>query len=289
MTRDRRSPAERAPLSRDRRSPDGATVPRPFPAVPPSGHGRTRIAIITGGNRGLGRGTALQLAAAGVDVLLTYRSNAEEADEVVAAVTALGRKALALPLDTGDTASFGPFVGRVRALLAGHWGRDTADFLVNNAGAALAAPFAETTEAQFDEVLDVHLKGVFFLTQRLAPVLADGGSVINVSSALTRFTYPGQSVYALAKSGVETLTRYLARELGERRITVNVVAPGPIATDFAGGFSRDEQFQASFAPQVALGRVGRPDDVGGVIASLLTGPSRWVTGERIEVSGGTLL
>ncbi len=248
-----------------------------------------RIAIVTGGSRGLGRSTALRLAHAGVDPIVTYRTEAQQADALLAEVAALGRTGVALPLDVGDTSAFGPFAEQVRAALEEHWGRERFDFLVNNAGGGLMAPFIETTEEQFDEIVDVHLKGVFFLTQTLAPLMADGGAVVNVSSALTRFTYPGQSAYALAKGGVETLTRYLARELGERQITVNVVAPGPVATEFLGGFMRDEGFRTAFAPQVALGRVGEPDDVGDAIVALLTSRSSWITGERIELSGGTLL
>lgn len=249
-----------------------------------------RIAVITGANRGLGRSTALSLANEGVDAILTYHANAAEADDVVASLVELGRTAVAFELDTGAVASFDGFVDRLRAALGERWGRDTFDFLINNAGIALMAPFAETTEADFDHVVNVQFKGVYFLTQKLLPLLADGGGIVNLSSGLTRFTSPGQSAYASAKGAIDVLTRYLAKELGPRQITVNAIAPGPIGTDFAGGIMRDdEQYRTAIASQVALGRVGEPDDIGAAIASLLTSRSRWITGQRIEASGGTLL
>lgn len=247
-----------------------------------------KIALITGANRGLGRSTALSLARVGVDSIVTYRANAEEAAAVVAQVEALGRRAVALQLDTGAHDSFEAFAARVATSLRDRWGRDGFDVLVNNAGGSLHAPVEQTTEAEFDGVFDVHVKGVFFLTQRLLGLLADGGSIVNVSTGLTRFTFPGSAVYAAAKGAVEVLTRGLAVELGARGITVNTIAPGAIATDFSGGMVRDDpEMQAAISAQTALGRVGRPDDVGGAIASLVTSTSRWITGERIEVSGGT--
>lgn len=249
-----------------------------------------RIALITGANRGLGRSTALHLAGAGLDVIVTYRGNDAEAAEVVAAVEQLGRRAVALQLDTGDHGSFDAFAEQVAAALSERWGRDSFDVLVNNAGAAYHASFDETTAAGFDEIFDVHVKGVFFLTQRLLPLLAEGGDVVNVSTGLTRFTFPGTAAYAAAKGAVDVLTRVLALELGGRGITVNAIAPGAVATDFGDGFIRkDPELQKAIEAQTALGRVGEPDDVGGAIAALVTGSSRWITGQRIEVSGGMRL
>jgi NAD(P)-dependent dehydrogenase (short-subunit alcohol dehydrogenase family) len=245
------------------------------------------ITLITGGSRGLGRDTALAVARTGGDVLLTYRSNAEEARAVVAEIQALGRKAAALPLDTGDVSAFPAFVAQVREALRETWQRDRFDHLVNNAGHGDAAPIAETTEAQFDRLVDVHFKGVFFLTQALLPLLADGGRIVNLSTGLTRFAYPGYAAYAAAKGAVEVLTRYLAKELGARGIAVNTVAPGAIETDFGGGAVRDNpEINRHLAGITALGRVGVPDDIGPMIAGLLGESHRWVNAQRIEVSGG---
>lgn len=250
----------------------------------------TPIALITGGSRGLGRNTALSLAEKGTDVILTYHGNRAAADEVVGQIRKLGRRALALQLDAGDIRSFDDFVATLRAGLAKTFGADRFNYLVNNAGTSLHASFAETTEAQFDAVMNVHFKGVFFVTQKLLPVLANGGRIINISTGLTRFTFPGLGAYAAMKGAIEVLSRHLAKELGPRGITVNVVAPGAIATDFSGGMVRDNpEVNRQIASVTALGRVGLPDDVGGMIASLLGPENRWVTGQRIEVSGGTLL
>jgi NAD(P)-dependent dehydrogenase (short-subunit alcohol dehydrogenase family) len=248
------------------------------------------IALVTGGSRGLGRAAALHLARQGADVVLTYRSRADEAARVVAQIEALGRKALALPLDAGNSASFAGFADQLATGLAQHFGRTQFDWLVNNAGVGGHMAFAETTEAQFDELAAVHLKGVFFLTQRLLPLIADGGRILNVSSGLARFTFPGYAAYAAMKGGVEVLTRYLAKELAPRRITVNVIAPGAIETDFGQGAVRDNaQLNAAIAAQTTLGRVGLPDDIGAAIAMLLSPGSGWITGQRVEVSGGMLL
>jgi NAD(P)-dependent dehydrogenase (short-subunit alcohol dehydrogenase family) len=251
---------------------------------------RPRIALITGGSRGLGRSTALELARQGVDVMLTYRSNEAQAAEVVRGVEALGRRAVALPLDVADSAGFGAFALRVKAALAGTWQRERFDHLVNNAGTGAHASFAETTEAQFDELVKVHLKGTFFLTQKLLPLIEDGGRIVNTSSGLARFTFPGYAAYAAMKGGIEVLTRYMAKELAARGITVNTIAPGAIETDFGGGAVRDdERLNQQIAGVTALGRVGLPEDIGGAVAALLSEGNRWVTGQRIEVSGGMML
>jgi NAD(P)-dependent dehydrogenase (short-subunit alcohol dehydrogenase family) len=250
----------------------------------------TPIAVITGGSRGLGRSMALHLAKHGVDVVFTYRSASKEAREVVAQIEKAGRKAAAFPLDVGDSRSFGAFAETLKAELGRVWGRDRFDFLVNNAGTGVHAPIAETTEEQFDEMVRVHFKATFFLTQKLLPLIADGGRILNVSSGLARFTFPGYGAYAAMKGGIEVLTRYMAKELGPRKIAVNTIAPGAIETDFNGGAVRDnEQLNKLIAAQTALGRVGLPDDIGGAVAILLAPESGWITGQRIEVSGGMFL
>ncbi|KLJ00377.1 SDR family oxidoreductase [Luteimonas sp. FCS-9] len=250
----------------------------------------TRITLITGASRGLGRNTALAIARAGGDVALTYRNGEDEAQAVVAEIEALGRKARTFRLDVGDAASFPAFADALRTALQETWQRDSFDHLVNNAGHGDTAPFGETTQAQFDRLVDVHFKGAFFLTQALLPLIADGGRIVNLSSGLTRFAYPGYAAYAAAKGAVEVLSRYLAKELGPRGIAVNTVAPGAIETDFGGGVVRDNpQVNEQLAGITALGRVGLPDDIGPMIASLLGDASRWVTGQRIEVSGGQAL
>lgn len=247
----------------------------------------TRIALITGANRGLGKNTALQLAATGVDLIITYRNNGDEAAAVVAEAKALGRRAVALQLDVADTRGFSDFASTVKNALASEWQRDRFDYLVNNAGSGVNAAIADTTEAQFDAMVNVHLKGVFFLTQKLLPLLADGGRIVNLSSGLTRFSFAGYGAYAAMKGALEVFSRYLAQEVGPRGIAVNVVAPGAIETDFGGGVVRDNKdVNAHIASVTALGRVGVPDDVGGAIASLLQPGNRWITGQRIEVSGG---
>jgi NAD(P)-dependent dehydrogenase (short-subunit alcohol dehydrogenase family) len=246
-----------------------------------------QIAIVTGGSRGLGRNTALKLAGKGVDVILTYRSKQGEAAEVVAEIERLGGKAVALQLDVGNSAGFAEFARQVKAALQQTWQRDSFDYLVNNAGIGIHAPIAETTEEQFDELMRVHLKGPFFLTQALLPLIADGGRIVNLSSGLARFSLPGYAAYAMMKGGVEVMTRYMAKELGARGIAVNTVAPGAIETDFGGGQVRDnEQLNAFVASQTALGRAGLPDDIGDMIASLLQPDNRWINAQRIEVSGG---
>ncbi|MHC8943110.1 SDR family NAD(P)-dependent oxidoreductase [Advenella incenata] len=247
----------------------------------------SKISLVTGANRGLGRNTAVSIAKRGGDVIVAYRTNVEQAQEVVAQIRALGRKAVALELDLAQTASFTNFAESLRTELSEVWGRDTFDHLINNAGHGEFAMLADTTEAQFDGLFNVHVKGVFFLVQALLPLLADSGSIINFSSGLTRISYPGFSAYSAAKAAVETLSVYMARELGPRGITVNTVAPGAIETDFGGGLVRDNaDVNAQFAAMTALGRVGVPDDIGPMVAGLLSDDNRWVTAQRIEVSGG---
>jgi NAD(P)-dependent dehydrogenase (short-subunit alcohol dehydrogenase family) len=246
-----------------------------------------KLAIVTGGSRGLGKSAAIHLARQGVDIILTYHSQAGQAQAVVAAIEAQGGRAAALPLDVADSASFAAFADAVRRLLAEKWQRTRFDFLVNNAGTGIDAAFADTTEAQFDQMVDLHFKGVFFLTQSLLPLIADGGRIVNISSGLTRFALPGKAAYAAVKGAVEVLTKYLAKELGPRGIAVNVVAPGAIETDFGGGVVRDNpQVNGLVAAQTALGRAGLPDDIGGAIAALLRDDSGWINAQRIEASGG---
>ncbi|CCE10043.1 Short-chain dehydrogenase/reductase SDR [Bradyrhizobium sp. STM 3843] len=247
----------------------------------------TKIALVTGASRGLGRNTALSIARGGGDVVLTYQSRAEDADAAVAEIGKLGRQAVALQLDTGDVASFARFTERLGTVLRETWQRETFDHLVNNAGHGDYALIGHTTEAQFDRLVDVHFKGVYFLTQALLPLIADGGRIVNLSSGLTRTSFPGYAAYAAVKGAVEVLTRYMAKELGSRGIVVNTVAPGAIETDFGGGAVRDNpEINKVFADMTALGRVGLPDDIGPMIASLLSEDNRWINAQRIEVSGG---
>lgn len=249
-----------------------------------------RVAIITGASRGLGRSMALHLARAGVGIIGTYRRSREEAAAVADEVRGAGVGAAMLPLEGGDVGGFDRFADAVRAALADTFDRSDFDFLVNNAGIGTAAPITEFTEAQFDELIDVQLKGPFFLTQRLLPLIADGGRILNVSSGLARFSNPGMSVYASAKGAIEVLTRYQALELGSRGIRVNVIAPGAIATDFGGGRVRDdEQANRAVAQSTALGRVGEADDIGAAVAAILSDGFAWANGTRIEVSGGQRL
>ncbi|MCV2348219.1 SDR family NAD(P)-dependent oxidoreductase [Paucibacter sp. Y2R2-4] len=250
-------------------------------------HPISPIALITGGSRGLGKSTALRLAAQGSDIILSYRSQRAAAEATVAEIQALGRRAVALPLDVGRSADFEAFAASVRQTLADTWQRERFDHLVNNAGEGVHQSLMETSEAQFDALFQVHLKGVFFLTQKLLPLMNDGGRIVNISSGLTRFALPGYAAYAAMKGAVEVLSRYMAKELGPRGIAVNTLAPGAIATDFGGGTVRDNaQVNGFIAAQTALGRVGQPEDIGGAIAALLGPGSGWINAQRIEASGG---
>jgi len=250
----------------------------------------SKIALVTGGSRGLGRNMAISLAKKGIDVVFTYNSNKQKADEVVAEIQSLGQKAMAFQLDTSNVKAFDEFFKQITASLKEQTGSTNFDFLINNAGTALYAPFAETTEAQFDEVMNIHYKGVFFLTQKALPFINDGGRIINISSGLARFSLPGSSAYGSMKGAIEVLTRYLAKELGSRGIAANIVAPGAIETDFGNGHVRDNKdVNGHIAGMTALGRVGLPDDIGGVVAFLCTEDGRWINGQRIEVSGGVNL
>jgi NAD(P)-dependent dehydrogenase (short-subunit alcohol dehydrogenase family) len=250
----------------------------------------SKITLITGGSRGLGRNAALSIARRGGDVILTYQSRSADAEAVVAEIQAMGRKAAAFQLDSGKVSAFAPFAAQLHKTLRETWSRESFDHLVNNAGHGDYALIADTTEAQFDGLMNVHFKGVYFLTQALLPLIADGGRIVNVSSGLTRISYPGYGAYAAMKGAVEILSVYLAKELGARGIAVNTVAPGAIETDFGGGAVRDNpEINKVFAGMTALGRAGVPDDIGPMIANLLSEDNRWINAQRIEVSGGQVI
>jgi NAD(P)-dependent dehydrogenase (short-subunit alcohol dehydrogenase family) len=251
---------------------------------------KSSIALVTGGSRGLGKDMALNLAKQGVDVILTYNSKKDEALTVVKEIQQVGRRSAALQLNTGDIKSFDTFIDAVRSSLKNTFQTERFDFLINNAGIGVHAPFAETTEEQFDALMNVHFKGVYFLTQKVLPIINDGGRIINISTGLARFSFPGYSAYASMKGAMEVVTKYLAKELGVRGIAVNIVAPGAIETDFGGGHVRDnEHLNKQIAGLTALGRTGRADDIGGVVAFLCSDQARWVNAQRIEVSGGMML
>lgn len=255
-----------------------------------TGKNKDQVALITGGSRGLGRSAALHLASRGIDTVITYRTNKAEAEAVAEEVRVLGGQSVAIALDVSDTANFPAFKASLQQVLLTHWQRDSFDHLINNAGIGIHAPLESTSESQFDELMRIHLKGPFFLTQTLLPFLADGGSILNVSSGLTRFSLPGYAAYAMMKGGVEVMTHYMAKEFGARGIRVNTIAPGAIETDFGGGAVRDMEDLNQFVSSVtALGRAGLPDDIGAVIASLISDDSRWVNAQRIEASGGMFI
>jgi NAD(P)-dependent dehydrogenase (short-subunit alcohol dehydrogenase family) len=248
-----------------------------------------KIAIITGGSRGIGKAIALRLGKSGIDSIITYKSSQAEAGEVVKQITASGARALAVPLDVAVRDSYMHFAAVAKAAIE-KLGTTKFDFLINNAGIGLSQPFAETTEAQFDEMTNVHFKSVFFLSQTLLPLINDGGQIVNISTGTSRFVLPGYSIYASLKTAVEGLTRYMAKELGPRKIRVNVVAPGATETDFRGGFIRNNpQFKKMMEANVALGRVGQAEDIAGVINALLSDDCYWINGQRIEASGGQVL
>lgn len=248
-----------------------------------------KIALVTGGSRGLGKNAAQHLAKKGIDVILTYRSKKEEAEEVVASIEQSGQKAAALQLDTSVVKSFDGFISQLTALLQEKWGRNTFDFLINNAGIDAASKFADTTEEDFDNLVNIHFKGVYFLTQKSLPVIADGGRIINFSTGLARFSTPGYAAYASVKGAIEVLTKYLAKELGPRGIAANVVAPGIIETDFTKEAFSHEGMHDRISSITALGRPGMPDDIGGIVAFLCTEEARWINAQRIEASGGMFL
>lgn len=249
-----------------------------------------KIALVTGGSRGLGKNMAVNLAQKGIDVVLTYLSNKEKAEEVVKQIKLMGQDSMALPLDVSKPKSFDDFIKKFETELKKNFNSEKFDFLINNAGIGIHAPFAETTEEQFDLLMNIHLKAPFFLTQKILHLINDGGSIVNISSGLARFSLPGYDAYAMMKGGAEVMTRYQAKILGQKGIKVNIVAPGAIETDFGGGTVRDNAEINSFiASQTALGRAGQPDDIGGVIAFLCSEEAKWITGQRIEVSGGMFL
>jgi NAD(P)-dependent dehydrogenase (short-subunit alcohol dehydrogenase family) len=250
----------------------------------------TKIALVTGGSRGLGKNMALRLAEKGADVIITYQSQKEAADTVVSEIEKSGRKAVALHLDVADFKSLDGFLQQVSQTLQSKWGVTKFDFLVNNAGIGATIPFAQVTEEDFDRFMNIHFKSVYFLTQKSLPLLNDNGRIINISTGTTRFCVPGYSVYASMKGAIETLTKYLAKDLGARGITVNVVAPGPIETDFNNAAIRNNpERKAAMASMIALGRVGQAEDIGGVVAFLCSADGGWITGQRIEASGGVSL
>ena len=250
----------------------------------------SKIALITGGSRGLGKNMALRLAEQGTDVILTYNSQEEEAIGVVKEIESKGRRATTLQLDVSETKSFDGFISRISQILKEKWERDSFDFLINNAGVGANTSIAETSEETFDLLCNIQFKGVFFLTQKSLLLVADGGRIINLSSGLARFTTPGYAAYASMKGAVEIFTKYLAKEVGARGITANVVAPGIIQTDFTKKTFEDAPQVVEFiASQTALGRTGVPDDIGGIVAFLCTEEARWITAQRIEASGGQFL
>ncbi len=246
-----------------------------------------KIALVTGGSRGLGKDMAISIARRGIDVILTYRNKEAEALETVKEIVALGRKAVALPLDMGNVQSLDGFVQQLQQTLQSNWGKDRFDFLVNNAGMGATVPFLQVTEQVFDDFLNVHFKSVYFLTQKTVPFINDGGRIINISTGTTRFSNPGYSVYASMKGAIEVFTKYLAKELGTKGIGANVVAPGPVETDFNSGAIRNNpQMKTVLSSLSPLGRVGDAADIGGVVAFLCTPDAAWINGQRIEVSGG---
>jgi NAD(P)-dependent dehydrogenase (short-subunit alcohol dehydrogenase family) len=250
----------------------------------------TKIAMVTGGSRGLGKEMALRLAASGRDVVITYLKEKEKAEEVVADIETMGRKAAALRLDVGNWIQLEDYIQTFQSSLKEVFGTDKFDFLVNNAGIGETIPFLEATEEDFDRFMNIHFKGVFFLTQKLVPLMNDGGRIINISTGTTRFAFPGYSIYASMKGAIETFTKYLSKELGERKIAANVLAPGGIKTDFNNAAIRNNpQIEQYIASQTALGRVGESEDIGGIVAFLCSDDAYWINAQRIEASGGMFI
>ncbi|MFZ6001851.1 MAG: SDR family NAD(P)-dependent oxidoreductase [Bacteroidota bacterium] len=251
---------------------------------------KNKIALVTGGSRGLGKDMALQLAAKGFDVVITYQSKKDEAERVVNEIKTNGKKAHALQLDVALAQTFDSFVGNLQSVLKTTFASEKIDALVNNAGVGTHVPFHDTTPEQFDNMVNIHLKAPYFLTQKLLPLINDGGAIVNISSGLARFSFPGYSAYGTVKGAVETLTKYQAKELGERKIRVNVVAPGAIETDFGGGFVRDnKEMNNMISSLTALGRVGQAHDIGSVVAFLCSDDAKWVNAQRIEAAGGIFI
>jgi len=251
---------------------------------------KNKIALVTGGSRGLGKNTAFRLAQNGADVVITYRKEKDAADRVVSEISGMGNKAAALQLDMGNINTLDTFVDQVSQVISGQWNRDSFDILINNAGIIAHEMIAETSEETFDQLMNIHLKGVYFLTQKLLTRMGDGGRIVNFSSGLARFTFPGFAAYAIMKGGIEVYTRYLAKELGERKITANVIAPGPIHTDMnQARFEENPQMVEMMVSLTALGRIGEASDIGGVVAFLCSDEAGWISGQRIELSGGMLL
>ncbi len=249
-----------------------------------------KIALITGGSRGLGKNSAIRLAEKGIDVIITYNTKIDDANAVVSEIESMGRKAVALKLDVGNTSSFGDFIAQVSQTLKDKWQTEKFDFLINNAGFGATIPFTEATEEDFDKLLNVHFKGVYFLTQKILAIINDQGSIINLSSGTTRFSNPGYSIYASMKGAIEVFTKYLAKELGARGINVNVLAPGAIETDFNNAAIRNNpQLKNMIAANTALGRTGVANDIGGIIAFLCSDEAKWITGQRIEATGGVFM
>lgn len=249
---------------------------------------QTKIALVTGGSRGLGENAALALAKKGHDIIITYNSQKEKADAVVRQIEAIGRRAVALQFDAAANGSVSKLIGHVKDSLIKIWNRDRFDFLINNAGIGATIPFEKSSEQDFDNFLNIHFKSVYFLSQQALLIMNDGGRIVNLSSGTTRFVNPGYSIYASMKGAVEVLTRYIAKEIGSRKITVNVVAPGPVETDFNGAAIRNAPAERRnmLSANTALGRIGQPDDIGGVIAFLCSDEAGWINGQRIEASGG---
>lgn len=247
----------------------------------------TKIVLITGGSRGLGKNMALKLAAKGRDIIITYHSRQAEAETVVAEIVALGRKAAAVQLDIQQSAQFPAFAQKLQILLQQTWGKNRFDYLINNAGSGIYKPFMETTADDFDRMVNEHIKAPYFLSQALLHLMNDEGRILNISSGLTRMVLPGYSAYAIMKTAVESFTQYLAKELAPRRLRVNTLAPGAIETDFGGGAVRDNKdLNDHIAAMTALGRVGLPDDIGGAVAAILDDDAGWINAQRIEASGG---